>query len=822
MIPFDLKLLFKILGLHLKYKKVGKVTWRFVFLLFPLMILNHLFHQFFFLLDEIFFPSYRKIDTDSAMFIVGPPRCGTSLLMELLNHSDDITSMKLWELYVAPSICEKLFWLQIGKIDRFLGGWLSKKYLEINDKILGGFKEVHQTSFFHFEEDAMVFYHSGNSPFFLFFFPFLELKSPLFDFDRSASPEYKARYMKYYKKCIQKHLFVFGKQKRYLSKNPLFSAYILTLKEHFNDARFIFLTRTPYDVVPSTISLATYFKGYTLYVDDSFMVTAILEMLRTQYAYPLDVLDFTDTRHNAMIRFTDLVADPKATVEDLLNRFQIDCTGQMKIALKERARQVTNYVSRNTYSFGKYNIREAQFKAYFSKINAAFGFEEREIAQQDHRAMESDEAAQQHPDAKSKEEIRRTLKLDRNDRKNNSTKRRAMPVLVFLLFLVAAVVIFSWGEKPEAQYQTETIERGDITIIVHATGNLAPTNKVQVGCELSGIVKEVAVDFNDRVEIGQPLARLDDTKFKAAVMKSRAALESAKAKHLQARTSWQLKKQNLKRLRQLHRSSGGKLPTAQDLEVAKTEMECAKAEESAAKAAIEQAEARLKIDETNLEKTTILSPINGIVLNRNVDPGQTVAASLQAPVLFSLARDLTKMGLQVDVDEADVGLVKQGQFAEFTVEAFIDRVFTARITKIRYEPQITNGVVTYTSLLNVKNPDRVLRPGMTATVAIFAKEISDTIKVPNAALRFAPSQAVDRSPGWRGLFDRFSGKLNADDYREETQRQKIGYTQVWCLIQGELTPLTIRTGLSDGLYTAVTDGDLEPGMQVVMEEIAAD
>jgi HlyD family secretion protein len=785
------------------------VTWRFLFIQLPLILLSHLFHQFFFLLDELFFPSYRKVGTDSTIFIVGPPRCGTSLLMKLLNTSDDITSMKLWELCFAPSICEKLFWLQIGKIDRFLGGWLFRTYSAINDKLLGRFKEIHDTSLFHFEEDAMVLYHSANSPFYLFSFPFLELKSPLFDFDRTASPAYKARYMKYYKRCIQKHLFVFGKQKRYLSKNPLFSSYILTLKEHFNDARFVFLIRNPYEVVPSTVSLATYFKGYRLYVDDSFMTMAILEVLRAQYAYPFEVLDFTDTRQHAMIRYSDLVADPKATVEDLLNRFQVDCTDQLKNALTLSARQAHKYVSRNGYSFEKYNIGEAQFNAYFGKIIDTFGFEEQKMDQHNPMAM------------KSEADINKTLKLDWSENMSSSGKVRTVPVLMILFLLAAALLVISQRDEPATRYQTEKVQRGNISIVVHATGNLAPTNKVQVGCELSGIIKEVAVDFNDRVEIGQLLARLDDTKFNAAVMKSRAALESAKAMHLQAHTSWRLKKQNLKRLRHLHRSSGGKLPTAQDLEVAKTEMECAEAEASAANAAIEQAEARLKIDETNLSKTTILSPINGVVLNRNVDPGQTVAASLQAPVLFSLARDLTQMGLKVDVDEADVGLVKQGQYAEFTVEAFIGRVFTARIIKVRYEPQITNGVVTYASLLNVENPDRVLRPGMTATATIFAKEISDTIKVPNAALRFTPSQAVDHSSDRAGSLDLFNSELNADDQLDQTPKQKSGHTRVWCLTKGKLTPIAIRTGLSDGLYTAVTGGDLEPGMQVVMEEIIA-
>ncbi len=275
-----------------------------------------------------------------------------------------------------------------------------------------------------------------------------------------------------------------------------------------------------------------------------------------------------------------------------------------------------------------------------------------------------------------------TLGLDRETRKRKIGKRHIVWVLIFLFLSLTAVALLPQWEKPLVRYQTETVKRGDLAIVIHATGNLAPTNKVHVGCELSGIVKKVEVDFNDRVQIGQPLASLDDTKFRAAVMESRAALNSAEAKYLQAQTSSVLKEKNLERVQQLYKISGGKMPTPQDLEVTEAEMHRAKAEESAAKAAIEQARARVKIDETNLSKTTILSPINGVVLSRNVDPGQTVAASLQAPVLFSLARDLTQMELQVDVDEADIGLVWEGQQAEFTVEAYSGQVFAARIAQI--------------------------------------------------------------------------------------------------------------------------------------------
>lgn len=378
MIPIDIHLLSRIFRLHVKYKGFGPTTLRFIFFMLPLIVLNYFINQFFFLLDEIFFFSYRKISIDHPIFIVGPPRCGTSLFMDLLNKSNDITSTRLWELLFAPSICQKLFCLQIGKIDRFFGSRLYKLYVKVNKKQMAEFKKIHDTSLLHYEEDAMLFYHSANSPFYLFYFPFRELKTLFLNFDHLTTPAYQTRYMKYYEKCLQKHLYVFGKNKTYLSKNPLFSAYLLTLKRHFKDARFIFMTRTPYNVVPSTISLSTYFKTYKRYTDEESIKASVLEMLQMQYTYPLEILDFEDEKNNIMIQFQDLVDHQKAVVEKVLDRFQISCPEELKQALSERQKRDKKYVSKNNYSLEKYNISESQFKAFFKDILTTFGYEERE------------------------------------------------------------------------------------------------------------------------------------------------------------------------------------------------------------------------------------------------------------------------------------------------------------------------------------------------------------------------------------------------------------------------------------------------------------
>lgn len=379
MIPFDFHLHMRILKLHLKHKGLSLTTLFYVFIALPYITMNHLYNQFFFILDEIFFRSYRKISTDDAIFIVGPPRCGTSLLLDLLNHSDEITSMKMWELNLGPSICQKLLFLQLGKLDRFLGSPLYKIYIKLNQTVFGDFKKVHDTSLFHYEEDAMLFYNSANSPFYLFFFPFEELQTPFLDFDQSTSPEYKEKYMGYYKRCIQKHLYVFGKEKIYLSKNPTFCAYIKTLKEHFSKARFVFNVRTPYKVAPSILTLSTFYKGYQSFIDDETIKNNSLKILQMQYTYPYEAMDFEDKEHYALIQFNDLVSDTKTTVENLLDQFGVNCPDELKSKLAQRSKKEKNYVSKNKYSLDKYNISQKDFDIYFKDILMRFGYEQEGI-----------------------------------------------------------------------------------------------------------------------------------------------------------------------------------------------------------------------------------------------------------------------------------------------------------------------------------------------------------------------------------------------------------------------------------------------------------
>ncbi len=390
------------------------------------------------------------------------------------------------------------------------------------------------------------------------------------------------------------------------------------------------------------------------------------------------------------------------------------------------------------------------------------------------------------------------------------------------LALAAVLAVFAWGfsgGKEQVSYQVHEARRGDLTITVSATGNLQPLNQVDVGSERSGIIRSVEVDYNDQVKKGQALARLDTAMLEAEVRKASAALESAQAKVLQAQATLMQAGAELARMRQAHELTGGRVPSARELDVAEAALERARADEAAARAQVSQARATLESVRTDLSKTLILSPINGIVLSRSVEPGQTVAASLQAPVLFTLAEDLARMELHVDLDEADVGRVEPGQQATFTVDAYPERVFPAEVVQVRYSAKAEGGVVTYETVLRVDNTGLFLRPGMTATADITVNEVRDAVLVPNSALRFMPrepgGQPGEKSSMLNKLMPRpprharrasQSGGFNGDGAAEQT---------VWTLRQGTLVSIPVTIGATDGVMTEIVKGEVEPGMGVV-------
>lgn len=379
---------------------------------------------------------------------------------------------------------------------------------------------------------------------------------------------------------------------------------------------------------------------------------------------------------------------------------------------------------------------------------------------------------------------------------------------------------FASREDSAAQprYQTETLHNGDLRVTVSATGQLAPVNEVEVGSELSGTVQEVFVDYNDPVEKGQLLARLDVAKLQDQIVKAKASLASAQAKVKQAEATVKESRANLKRLRQVSKLSGGKVPAPTELETAEATLERAVADKSSADAAVEEARATLRSNQTDLTKASILSPINGVVLERSIDPGQTVAASLEAPVLFNLAEDLTKMELQVDVDEADVGQVRDGQAATFTVDAFPERRYPAQISQVRFGAETVNNVVTYKTILKVANDDLSLRPGMTATAEIVTAESHDVLLVPNAALRFTPAKSTDESAGQsRSLLSSLLPRPPREPRKKQVQTtpRGDGDRTLWVLEDGQPVAVSVTAGETDGRLTEVSGSGVQAGMSVI-------
>jgi HlyD family secretion protein len=415
--------------------------------------------------------------------------------------------------------------------------------------------------------------------------------------------------------------------------------------------------------------------------------------------------------------------------------------------------------------------------------------------------------------------IHETLKLDKQTPAYKRAKVWGVVTLV-TVFIAAVIILVFPKNDISPQYKTAQVQQGNLIVTVTATGELEPVNQVEVGTEVSGTIETVAVNYNDRVKAGQVLAQLDTDTLEAQVLKSQAALESAQANLLEAQASVVEARNELKRLNHVHELSGGKVPSRHDLDAAEAALNRIQAEEVSAKAKIAEAKATLRVDQTNLAKAVIHSPINGIVLERKVEPGQTVAASLQTPVLFTLAEDLAQMELHVDVDEADVGQVNQGQDATFTVDAYPDRIFSARITEVRYAPQTEEGVVTYETLLSADNSDLSLRPGMTATADIIVKKVENAILVPNAALRFTPpEQEQQDTKRRRGLVGTLLPRppMRSSSKKHQDMPTHSRDKHVWTLRDGVPVAIPVTVGTTDGSMTEVVAGEIKPGMSLLVD-----
>ncbi len=428
------------------------------------------------------------------------------------------------------------------------------------------------------------------------------------------------------------------------------------------------------------------------------------------------------------------------------------------------------------------------------------------------------------PDSKSADALRDLVVKGGKPRFGGRARLLLGAGAVVLAGLLAFALFGNGAADDVPRYRTEPAKKGELLINVSATGNLHPTNQVDVGSELSGMIEAVLVDVNDRVRKGQVLARLDTLKLRDQVRQAKADLAATQAKVRQTEATVAESAATLARLKEVARLSGGKVPSKAELDGGEATALRAVADQRAAEAAVASSRALLSTYEISLSKATVHSPIDGVVLTRKVEPGQTVAAAMTAPVLFTLAEDLRRMELQVDVDEADVGKVKDGQGARFHVDAWPGRQFPAVVTRVGWGSQTKDGVVSYLTILRVTNDELLLRPGMTATAEITTAQRKDVLLVPNTALRFSPPATgnVQKRSLLASLMPR-PPSSNQPKVASEVIA-KDGSQTLWVLKDGQPAPVRVSILGTNGQVSEVrpVDGDaaLPAGTPVIIEALA--
>ena len=388
--------------------------------------------------------------------------------------------------------------------------------------------------------------------------------------------------------------------------------------------------------------------------------------------------------------------------------------------------------------------------------------------------------------------------------------RKWLRRLVVVLLLAGAVAgVVAWRKKnappPPPRYMTQGLSEGDVIETVQSTGVVKPLTEVKVGAQVSGRVARVLVDFNSQVKRGDLIAEIDPMLLGAQVQQQRAQLAAQRAMQAGAESRVLTAKVNLERLRQLRAEN---LANQAEVDQAQGQLDVARAEVAQIKAQIAATSASISAAGANLSFTKIFAPIDGVVTDRQVEEGQTVAASFQAPVLFVIAEDLRRMRVYADVDEADVGKLVEGMAAETQVDAFPGERFKGTVGQVRFSPNSVQGVVTYTAVIEVDNPDRKLRPGMTATVTVRTREAMKTQRLPNAALRFKPSP--EKGPDGKPLPTPPEKPLDP------------GTGRVFVLTEAtpgkeKIEPRVLKIGVTDGVNTALLE-PLDPGLKVVVDE----
>ncbi|MGZ3276075.1 MAG: efflux RND transporter periplasmic adaptor subunit [Caulobacteraceae bacterium] len=412
----------------------------------------------------------------------------------------------------------------------------------------------------------------------------------------------------------------------------------------------------------------------------------------------------------------------------------------------------------------------------------------------------------------------------------------AVGVLI-VLFLLARC----FAPPKPTNYATAPINRGDLTVTISATGNLAPTNQVNVGSQVSGLIHDVYVRNNDKVTKGQPLAQLDLPLLEAQVTQTQAALKVGQAAIAQAKATVEQNKATLARDEQVFQLSGGKVPSQVEMDVARADYARAVANVASAEAQVAQQTANVKTATTNLGYGTIHAPVTGVVLSRQVEPGQTVAAQFSVATLFTIAEDLSRMKIEVKVDEADIGELKEGAPAVFTVDAYPGRTFPATVTRVdvgaNATPQVNSAgttvansstVVAYTTVLSVANTDLKLKPGMTATALITVQHKSNVLLVPNAALRFNPKATPAAGgppgapPGGPGRGGVVIGPRQNNAGSNTAEFGRGARRQVWVVgPKGQPQPLSVDVGDTDGSMTEISGPGVQPGLKVITGQLTA-
>jgi HlyD family secretion protein len=374
---------------------------------------------------------------------------------------------------------------------------------------------------------------------------------------------------------------------------------------------------------------------------------------------------------------------------------------------------------------------------------------------------------------------------------------------IIILSIIAVVIIatglffYLRGNGNNMAYKTEKVSRGEINALVTATGTVNAVTTVSVGTQVSGTIKRLMVDYNSQVKKGQLLAQIDPANVQAQVDQANANLWSAKATMEKAAVATLDARRTLQRNKDLFAQN---FIARSDLDTAETNAQSAEAQQKVTKAQVGQAQAALKIAVTNLQYTNILSPVDGTVISRSVDVGQTVAASFQTPTLFSIAQDLTKMQIDTNVDEADIGKVRIGQAVTFTVDAYPDTIFIGEVAVVRNAPITVSNVVTYDVVIQVDNSQLKLKPGMTANVSITIETRPDVLRVPNAALRFKPTEVKGKS-------------------EKTPDKQRMKGTKVWILENGKPKPVKVTIGLSDGNYTEISAGEIKADQEIITDSL---